>query len=133
MRNKLFLSTILPLILLLQMASRAEAKRCTISCESDRSVKCSSKADDCVYSYGAYDYIICDGVATQCPLPPPPGAAASFDALASARTCSSCTVTCPNNPNQSCTSETGQCDSGLVGGTFWIGCDGNQDECVPPR
>lgn len=41
---------------------------CRIACESDPTVRCSSQSGDCQYYYGAYDYILCDGFAIQCPL-----------------------------------------------------------------
>lgn len=70
MRKKLLFSVLaLAFALQLQTSSRAEAAgRCTIACASNHNVRCSSASGDCVYYYGAYDYIICDGNATQCPL-----------------------------------------------------------------
>ncbi|HEX9942649.1 MAG TPA: hypothetical protein VGG03_11565 [Thermoanaerobaculia bacterium] len=134
MRCKFFPIFILTLILELQaLSAQAKPKHCTIACETDPAITCTSRAGDCQFYYGAYDYIVCDGIATQCPLPSSPQSAVILGLGMQPRTCSPCTVTCPNNPAQSCTSETGQCESGLVGGTYWIGCDGGADECVPPR
>jgi hypothetical protein len=41
---------------------------CTIACEYAPEVKCHSQRGNCQYYYGAYDYIICDGESTRCPL-----------------------------------------------------------------
>jgi len=79
----------LALILGLQALS-AEARKCTIACETDPSIKCSSQTGDCQFYYGAYDYIVCDGTATQCPLPGflEPAAVLGFDL--ENRSCASC-------------------------------------------
>jgi hypothetical protein len=57
------------LVLALTLPTHGKAgQRCTIQCPSAPAVRCSSEAGNCQISYGAYDYIICDDIATQCPL-----------------------------------------------------------------
>ncbi|HVR99912.1 MAG TPA: hypothetical protein VMW27_25025 [Thermoanaerobaculia bacterium] len=57
------------LSLTLGVVPEAAAKPpCTIACPSDPSITCSSTSGMCSFYYGAYDYIVCDGVATRCPL-----------------------------------------------------------------
>jgi hypothetical protein len=66
MRGKLIFSVFM---LLLALGLRAEGKQgCTIACESDPTVTCSSAVGDCSFYYGAYDYLVCDGSWTRCPL-----------------------------------------------------------------
>jgi hypothetical protein len=50
-------------------ATAGAGQRCRIACETDPQISCSSEVGDCRFYYGAYDYIVCDGFATQCPLP----------------------------------------------------------------
>ena len=70
MRKKLLFSSALLLTLALDpsLPIGEAAQHCTIACATAPSVKCTSRQGDCQYYYGAYDYIICDGNATQCPL-----------------------------------------------------------------
>jgi hypothetical protein len=46
----------------------AAKQSCTIACATDPTIQCSSTKGNCSFYYGAYDYIVCDGVATRCPL-----------------------------------------------------------------
>ena len=69
MKRLVFTALLLFLALGVGVVPEAAAKRsCTIACPSDPSITCSSAAGMCSFYYGAYDYIVCDGVATQCPL-----------------------------------------------------------------
>ncbi|HYG65778.1 MAG TPA: hypothetical protein VEL74_24560 [Thermoanaerobaculia bacterium] len=70
MKRLVFSALLLLLALGLGMAPDAAAKPgCTIACESDPTITCTSTVGDCSYYYGAYDYIVCNGWATRCPLP----------------------------------------------------------------
>jgi hypothetical protein len=66
-KKMLFPAFLLALALTLPAPGKA-GQPCTIRCPSAPTVRCSSAAGDCQIAYGAYDYIICDGIATQCPL-----------------------------------------------------------------
>jgi hypothetical protein len=69
LRKLVFSALLLLLALALDASSAAAAKKpCTISCASDPTVTCSSATGSCSFVFGAYDYIVCDGVATRCPL-----------------------------------------------------------------
>jgi hypothetical protein len=68
MLKKMLFSAFLLVLALALPASGKAGQRCTIHCPSDATVRCSSAMGDCQLSYGAYDYIVCDGIATQCPL-----------------------------------------------------------------
>jgi len=68
MPKKMLFSTFLLVLALTLPAPGKAAQRCTIHCPDAPTVRCSSEAGDCQISFGAYDYIVCDGVATQCPL-----------------------------------------------------------------
>jgi hypothetical protein len=48
------------------------ASTCTLRCPSDKKITCTSRSGDCQFvAGGSGDFIICDGVATACPLPAP--------------------------------------------------------------
>lgn len=53
-------------------AADPSGRTCTLRCESDRRITCTSRSGDCQYfAGGSGDFIVCDGVATACPLPAP--------------------------------------------------------------
>lgn len=63
--------TALELEILFQAAERSS--RCTVRCQSDPSIKCSSETGDCqYYAGGLTDWISCDGIQYECPFPEPP-------------------------------------------------------------
>ena len=66
-KKMLFSALLLVLALALPAAGKA-GQHCTVHCPDAPTVRCSSEAGDCQVLYGAYDYIVCDGTATQCPL-----------------------------------------------------------------
>lgn len=71
MRKRLFFSISVLLVSLGLDASwtLGEAGQpCKIACEYAPEVECSSHNGSCEYYWGAYDYIICDGIPIQCPL-----------------------------------------------------------------
>ena len=70
MRKLLFAAAVLLLSLGIDASwTLGEAGQpCTIACEYAPEVKCYSQNGSCGYYYGAYDYIICDGEWTRCPL-----------------------------------------------------------------
>jgi hypothetical protein len=69
MRNKLlFTLAVLLLSLGIDASWKIGEASCRIACDSNPTVSCSSRSGDCQYYYGAYDYIVCDGVPIQCPL-----------------------------------------------------------------
>jgi hypothetical protein len=81
MLKKASLSTLLVLLawsgpaleleILSQPAERSS--RCTVRCQSDPSIKCSSATGDCqYYAGGLNDWISCDGIQYECPFPEPP-------------------------------------------------------------
>ena len=69
MKKLVFSALLLLLALFSAVPEVAARKGCTIACDTDPSITCSSAVGDCSFYYGAYDYIVCDGQAIRCPLP----------------------------------------------------------------
>lgn len=72
MRSKLFFTLSVLLVSLGVDASwkiGEAGQSCGIACEADPAVQCSSRSGGCRHYYGAYDYILCDGIPIRCPLP----------------------------------------------------------------
>ena len=54
------------------LAADPPGHTCTLRCESDKRITCTSRSGDCqFFAGGSGDFIVCDGVATACPLPAP--------------------------------------------------------------
>lgn len=54
------------------LAADPPGRTCTLRCETDKKVTCTSRSGDCQYFVGGLnDFIVCDGNPTTCPLPAP--------------------------------------------------------------
>jgi hypothetical protein len=54
------------------LAADPPGRTCTLRCETDKRVTCTSRSGDCQYFVGGLnDVIVCDGNPTTCPLPAP--------------------------------------------------------------
>jgi hypothetical protein len=54
------------------LAADPPGPTCTLRCETDKKISCTSRSGDCQYFFGGLnDVIVCDGNPTTCPLPAP--------------------------------------------------------------